>query len=112
MVELTCNIEDFTKIDIRVGTILKVDDFPKARNPAYQLHIDFGNLGVKKTSAQITALYKKEDLIGKQVLAVVNFPKKQIADFMSECLVLGAVEQKNVILLKPEDDVNNGAKLS
>ena len=112
MVELTCNIEDFTKIDIRVGTILKVDDFPKARNPAYQLHIDFGNLGVKKTSAQITALYKKEDLIGKQVLAVVNFPKKQIANFMSECLVLGAVEQKNVILLKPEDDVNNGAKLS
>lgn len=103
---------EFAKIDIRVGTILKVDDFPKARNPAYQLHIDFGDLGVKKTSAQITALYRKEDLIGKQVLAVVNFPKKQIANFMSECLVLGAVEEKNVILLKPEDDVNNGAKLS
>ena len=106
------DFEDFQKVDIRVGTIVSVEDFPKARNPAYKLTIDFGMLGSKKSSAQITSLYKKEDLLGKQVLAVVNFPKKQIADFMSECLVLGAVERNNVILLKPEDSIENGSVIS
>ena len=82
---------DFEKIDMRVGTIIDVRDFPEAKNPAYKLLIDFGEtIGVKKSSAQITALYKKADLINKQVIAVVNFPEKQIANFMSECLVLGA----------------------
>jgi len=104
--------EDFTKIDIRVGTILEVNDFPEARNPAYQLTIDFGGLGIKKTSAQITALYKKEDLLNRQILAVVNFPKKQIAKFMSECLILGAVNEKEVILLNPENKVKNGTIVS
>lgn len=106
------SFEDFTKIDIRVGTIIEVNDFPEARNPAYQLSIDFGNLGIKKSSAQITALYKKEDLLNRQILAVVNFPKKQIAKFMSECLVLGAVEGKDVILLNPELKVKNGTVVS
>jgi tRNA-binding protein len=104
--------EDFTKVDIRVGTIIEVNDFPEARNPAYQLTIDFGDLGVKKTSAQITTLYKKEDLLNRQILAVLNFPKKQIAKFMSECLVLGAVNGKNVILLNPENKVKNGSVVS
>ena len=104
--------EDFTKVDLRVGTILEVKDFPKARNPAYQLTIDFGDLGIKKTSAQITMLYKKEDLLQKQIVAVVNFPKKQIANFMSECLVLGAVDGKDVILLNPENKVKNGTAVS
>ena len=76
--------EDFTKVDLRVGTIVEVNDFPEARRPAFQLKIDFGDLGVKKTSAQITTIYKKEDLLNKQIVAVVNFPKKQIANFMSE----------------------------
>ncbi|MFI1772189.1 tRNA-binding protein [Thalassobellus citreus] len=105
----TITFEDFTKIDLRVGTILEVNDFPEARNPAYQLIIDFGDLGIKKTSAQITTLYKKEDLLKKQIIAVVNFPKKQIAKFMSECLVLGAVNGKDVILLNPENKVKNGS---
>ena len=100
--------EDFTKVDLRVGTILEVNNFPKARKPAYQLTIDFGDLGIKKTSAQITTLYKKEDLIQKQIVAVVNFPKKQIANFMSECLVVGAVDGKDVVLLNPEHKVKNG----
>ena len=77
--------EDFTKVDLRVGTIIEINDFPEARNPAYQLTIDFGDLGLKKSSAQITTLYKKEDLQQRQILAVVNFPRKQIAKFMSEC---------------------------
>lgn len=101
--------KDFTKVDLRIGTIIAVNDFPKARYPAYQLHIDFGKLGVKKSSAQITSLYKKEDLIHRQIIAVVNFPKKQIADFMSECLVVGAVDDKNVFLLRPETKVKNGS---
>ncbi len=101
--------EDFVKVDLRVGTILEVADFPEARNPAYQLVIDFGELGIKKTSAQITTLYKKEDLLHKQIVAVVNFPKKQIASFMSECLVLGAVNGKDVILLNPETKIKNGS---
>ncbi|WP_159019548.1 tRNA-binding protein [Algibacter sp. L3A6] len=104
--------EDFTKVDLRVGTILEVNNFPKARKPAYQLTIDFGDLGIKKTSAQITTLYKKEDLIQKQIVAVVNFPKKQIANFMSECLVVGAVDGKDVVLLNPEHKVKNGTTVS
>lgn len=104
--------EDFTKIDLRVGTIIEINDFPEARNPAYQLTIDFGDLGVKKTSAQITTLYKKENLLNKQIVAVVNFPKKQIAKFMSACLVLGAVNGKDVILLNPEHPVKNGSTVN
>jgi len=104
--------EDFTKVDFRVGTIIEVNDFPEARNPAYQLTIDFGALGIKKSSAQITTLYKKEDLLNRQIVAIVNFPKKQIATFMSECLVLGAVDDKDVILLHPEHKVKNGSVVS
>ncbi|HKK11239.1 MAG TPA: tRNA-binding protein [Flavobacteriaceae bacterium] len=104
--------EDFTKVDLRVGTIAEVDDFPEAQNPAYQLTIDFGPLGTKKSSAQITTLYKKEELLNRQIVAVVNFPKKQIVRFMSECLVLGAVDGKDVILLNPEHKVKNGSVVS
>jgi tRNA-binding protein len=104
----TITFEDFTKVDLRVGTIIEVHDFPEARQPAYQLTIDFGDLGIKKSSAQITTLYKKEDLLNRQIVAVVNFPKKQIAKFMSECLVLGAVNGNDVILLNPETKVKNG----
>ena len=103
---------DFSKVDMRVGTILEVADFPEARNPAYQLHIDFGSeIGVLKTSAQITMLYTKEELLNRQIVAVVNFPKKQIANFMSECLVLGAVDGKDVILLHPDNRVENGLRI-
>lgn len=108
----TITFEDFTKVDIRAGTITEVNDFPEARNPAYILTIDFGDLGTKKSSAQITTLYKKEELLNRQILAVVNFPKKQIATLMSECLVLGAVDGKDVILLKPESLVKNGSTVS
>lgn len=108
----TIQFDDFTKVDIRVGTIIEVNDFPEARNPAYQLRVDFGDLGIKKTSAQITTLYKKEDLLNRQILAVVNFPPKQIGKFMSECLVLGAVDGKDVILLNPEVSVKNGSTVS
>ncbi len=101
--------EDFEKVDIRVGTIISVSDFPKARNPSYQLEIDFGILGIRKSSAQITTLYQKEELIGKQILAVVNFPKKQIANFFSECLVLGVYGENNeVTLLSTTLPVKNG----
>ena len=110
--EQTITFEDFSKTDLRVGTIIKVNDFPNARKPAYQLTIDFGDLGIKKTSAQVTTLYKKEDLLQKQIVAVVNFPKKQIANFMSECLILGAVNGKDVILLNPEQKVKNGTVVS
>lgn len=104
--------EDFEKIEMRVGKIVDVQDFPEARNPAFQLKIDFGSFGEKKTSAQITKLYKKEDLVDKQVIAVTNFPPKQIANFMSECLVLGVVlEDKQVVLLKPEREVENGHRI-
>ena len=104
--------QDFEKVEMRVGTIVEVSDFPEARNPAFQLKIDFGpKIGIKKTSAQITELYKKEDLIGRQVIAVVNFPKKQIANFMSECLVLGAVDGKNITLLQPGSKVENGLRV-
>lgn len=104
--------QDFEKIDIRTGTILSVNLFPEAIKPAYQLSIDFGELGIKKSSAQITAHYKPEDLIGKQIIAVVNFPPKQIANFFSECLVLGVYDQHHqVILLEPNLPVMNGAKI-
>lgn len=108
----TIAFEDFTKVDIRVGTIIEVSDFPEARNPAYKLTIDFGDLGIKKSSAQITTLYSKDDLIHRQILAVVNFPKKQIGKFMSECLVLGAVDGNDVILLNPEEKVKNGIQVN
>ena len=104
--------EDFEKIDIRIGTVLEVNDFPGAKKPAYQLTIDFGELGIKKSSAQITALYTKEEIIGKQVIAVVNFPVKQIANFFSECLVLGVYNEHNdVVLLQPSLPVKNGSKV-
>ncbi|WP_286495374.1 tRNA-binding protein [Empedobacter sp. R132-2] len=104
--------QDFEKLDMRIGTIISANNFPKARNPAYQLEIDFGPLGIKKSSAQITSLYNKEELIGKQIMAVVNFPKKQIATFMSECLVMGVYGNNNdVILLNPERKVENGSKI-
>ena len=104
---------DFDKIDLCVGTIVSVDDFPEAINPSYQLTIDFGKeIGLKKSSAQITMLYSKPELVGKQIIAVINFPKKQIGPFMSECLVLGAVEGKNVTLLVPNAAVPNGSRVS
>lgn len=104
---------DFEKVDMRVGTVIKVDDFPEANNPSYKLQIDFGNeIGILKTSAQITTLYNKEEIKGKQVIAVVNFPKKQIANFMSECLVVGAVNGKDVTLLEPGKQVKNGLRIS
>lgn len=104
----TITFEDFSKIDLRVGTIIEVKDFPEAHKPAYQLSIDFGDLGVKKTSAQITTLYSKEDLLGNQIVANINFSEKQIANFMSQCLIVGAVDSDKVILLSPEDKVPNG----
>ena len=111
--EGTISWADFEKIDIRVGTIIEVNDFPEARNPSYKLKIDFGeDIGIKKSSAQITIRYSKEAILGKQVIAVLNFQKKQIANFMSECLILGAVEGKDVILLQPETSVPNGLKIS
>ncbi len=103
--------DDFLKLDIRAGTIIKVEDFPKAKRPAYKLEIDFGELGIKKSSAQITDLYQKSELVGKQILAVVNFPKKQVADFMSEVLVLGVYSKDGVVLIEPNKHVNNGEKL-
>lgn len=106
------NFEDFTKVDLRVGTIIEVNDFREARNPSYKLKIDFGELGIKQSSAQITTLYKKEELLNRQIVAVVNFPKKQIANFFSECLVLGALKDRDVILLNPEDKVMNGSVVS
>lgn len=103
---------DFEKVEMRVGTIIEARDFPEARNPSYRLIIDFGiETGIKKSSAQITTRYSKEELEGKQVIAVVNFPKKQIAGFMSECLVLGGALGKDVILLEPERPIPNGTRI-
>lgn len=100
---------DFEKIDMRSGTIVSVSDFPEARNPSYKVEIDFGDFGIKKSSAQITDLYTKEELLGKQIVAVINFPKKQIANFLSECLILGIYgELKEVTLLTPTNKVKNG----
>jgi tRNA-binding protein len=104
--------QDFEWVELRVGTILSVDDFPEARKPAYKLEIDFGDLGIRKSSAQITIHYSKEDLVGKQVLAVVNFPKKQVANFFSECLTTGIYDESNsVVLVSPDRKVPNGARL-
>ena len=105
--------EDFEKIDIRTGTIIEVNDLPKARKPAYQLTIDFGEqIGIKRSSAQVTVHYKKEDLLNKQIIAVVNFPPKQIATFISECLVLGVYDENNdVVLLQPGKVVKNGCRM-
>ncbi len=104
--------DDFMKLDIRVGTIIDATVFEKAKKPAYQLKVDFGNeIGIKKSSAQITEVYKCEELIGKQVLAVVNFPPRQIADFMSEVLVLGTYSEQGVVLITPDKQVKNGDKL-
>ena len=104
---------DFDKIEMRVGTIIEVNDFPKANKSAYQLTIDFGTeIGLRKSSAQITKQYSKEELVGKQIIAVVNFPKKQIADFMSECLVLGSVGNDNdIVLLSSDKPVENGLRV-
>ncbi len=104
--------EDFEKIEMRTGTITAVADFPNAKKPAYQLTIDFGETGIKKSSAQITSLYIRDALIGKQVVAVVNFPPKQTGNFFSECLVLGVYNQQNeVVLLQPSLPVTNGCRI-
>ena len=104
--------DDFVKIDVRVGTIIEVNDFPKARKPAYQLKVDFGEeIGIKNSSAQITDHYTKEDLLNKQVLGVVNLPPRQIADFFSEVLVLGTDSEGGVVLIKPDKEVKNGDKM-
>lgn len=104
--------DDFEKIDIRSGTILEAVPFPNARKPAYQLLIDFGTMGIKRSSAQITAHYAAAELIGRQIVAVVNFPPKQIANFFSECLVLGVYDDNNeVVLLKPDKPSPNGRKI-
>lgn len=104
---------DFEKVEMRVGTIIEVNDFPEAKKPAYQLTIDFGvELGIKKSSAQITKRYSKQDLLEKQIIAVVNFPKKQIGKFMSECLVLGSVgEENDIVLLTSDQRVENGLRI-
>lgn len=108
----TINWEDFMKVDMRVGTVLSAELFKELRNPAYKLKIDFGELGIKKSSSQLTDLYQPEDLVGKQVIAVVNFPPKQIKNMMSECLVLGLVgDSKSVTLVHPDRPVKNGMRL-
>ena len=105
--------EDFLKVDIRIGTIIEVNDFPKARKPAYQLKVDFGDLGIKKSSAQITDLYTKEELLNKQVSAIINFKPRQIANFMSEVLVIGVYNTDgNVVLLQPSKTVKNSEQVS
>tara|TARA_R110000868_G_scaffold344212_2_gene605212 strand:+ start:805 stop:1134 length:330 start_codon:yes stop_codon:yes gene_type:complete len=104
--------EDFEKVDMHCGTVLEVKPFPKAHKAAWQLTIDFGPLGIKQSSAQITDLYQPKDLIGKQVIAVVNFPPKQIANFFSECLVLGlSKENEGIVLIQPEQKVENGERV-
>lgn len=110
---MTISFDDFMAVDIRVGTILEVEDFPQARKPAWKLTVDFGlEIGVKRSSAQITVHYGKADLIGRQVLGVVNFPPRQIGPFMSEVLVLGLHDDANaVVLIGPERNVPNGARM-
>jgi tRNA-binding protein len=105
--------DDFLKVDIRIGTIIEVNDFPKARKPAYQLKIDFGDLGIKKSSAQITNLYTKEELLNKQVSSIVNFKPRQIASFMSECLIIGVYNTEgNVVLLQASKTIKNGEQIN
>ena len=108
------DFNDFLKVEMHVGTIIDVEDFPEARKPAFKLKIDFGEkIGIKKSSAQITDYYQKSDLLNKQVVAVTNFPPKQIANIISEVLVLGSVEQDGkVVLLQPERNTPNGSKIS
>lgn len=109
----TINWNDFEKVELRVGTILEVFEFPKARKPAYKMKIDFGPFGVRMSSAQITKHYTPEALVGRQVVAVINFPEKQIADFMSQCLVTGFTdEQGDIVLTAVERTVPNGTKIS
>lgn len=103
---------DFEKIEMRVGTILHAERFAEARKPAYKLTIDFGPFGIRKSSAQITKLYQPEDLIGKQVIAVLNFPVKQIANFRSECLILGSVNDSEITLIAPERKAENGLRIA
>ena len=110
---MTITWQDFEKVDIRIGTIVEVEDFPKARNPAFILHVDFGiEIGLKKSSSQITDLYTKDQLQGKQVIAVVNFEPKQVGPIMSECLVLGFYRPDNSVVLATNDlPINNGSRL-
>ncbi|NBI05942.1 tRNA-binding protein [Senegalia massiliensis] len=106
------NIDDFLKLDIRVGEIIRAEEFKEARNPSYKLWVDFGEkIGIKKSSAQITEKYSLDDLIGKDVLGVVNFPKRQIANFMSEVLVLGVYTKDGVVLISPDKETEKGDKL-
>lgn len=108
----TITWNDFEKLEMRIGTILSAEVFKEAKNPSYKMIIDFGELGKRKSSAQITKLYKPEELVGKQIVAVINFPPKQIANIMSECLVLGGIgEEKDIILIQPERPVINGIKI-
>ena len=110
---MTITWQDFEKVDIRIGTIVEVEDFPEARNPAFILHVDFGiEIGLKKSSSQITDLYTKDQLQGKQVMAVINFEPKQVGPIMSECLVLGFYRQDNSVVLATNDlPINNGSRL-
>lgn len=113
MTDNTLTWEEFSKVEMRVGTIETAEIFKEVRNPAYKMVIDFGPLGKRKTSAQITSLYQPEDLVGKQIVAVVNFPPKQIANIMSECLVLGALgDDKDVTLIEPGLKLKNGARIA
>lgn len=110
--QILIQFSDFLKVDIRAGTIVKVEEYPEARKPAYKLEIDFGPLGKKRSSAQITNHYSKEELIGKQIIAVLNFPPKQIGKFVSEVLTLGLPDENgSVILTEPSKKVPNGSKL-
>lgn len=110
MEEISWN--DFEKVELRVGTIVEVQEFPEARKPAYKLKVDFGEFGVRQSSAQITVNYTKDDLIGRQVIGVINFPRKQIANFFSEALVTGVPDAEGaVVLIAPDRKVQNGAKL-